>query len=135
MTTPDFVGRGFQFPMTVDHAGRLAMVGGPDSLQSSIVMILSTAPGERVMRPEFGCEIWNQLFDPINRTTIAKIGHSVEMALHQWEPRIEVENVEVVAAEGDIGRVDIAIEYRVKPTNDVRNLVYPFYVIPREGTQ
>lgn len=133
MTTQEFVGRGFKFPMTVDHAGKLAMVEGSDSLNSSIIMILSTAPGERVMRPEFGCEIWNQLFDPINRTTLAKITHSVEMALNRWEPRAEIENVEVIAAEGDLGRVDIAIDYRVRATNDVRNLVYPFYVIPREG--
>jgi phage baseplate assembly protein W len=133
MTTADHVGRGFKFPMATDHTGRLAMTDGADLLDDSIVMILSTAPGERVMRPDFGCAIWNQLFDPINRTTLAQIAHSVEQALGHWEPRIDVDHVDVAPTEGDTGRVDIEIVYKIRGTNDARNLVYPFYVIPQEG--
>jgi len=65
----DFIGRGFSFPMRVDQSGSLAMTAGSDDINSSIRMVLTTAPGERLMRPEFGCRIWELLFEPINRGT------------------------------------------------------------------
>lgn len=128
----DFVGRGFAWPMRVDHTGALALTGGSGDLDDAIRVVLLTAPGERVMRPQFGCRIWDLLFEPVTANLIGLIREAVRDALAQWEPRIEVDAVEPVQDEDDAGLVRIRIEYRVRATNDRRNLVYPFYVIPRE---
>lgn len=127
-----FVGRGWAFPMRTDTAGRIALTTEDTEIPTAIVMVVSTAPGERVMRPDFGCEIWNLLFHPINANTLGLMEQGVRDALNRWEPRIEVEEIRARPNEEDDGRVDITIGYVVKATNDRRNLVYPFYVIPRE---
>lgn len=87
------------------------------------------------MCPQFGCEIWDQLFDPINANTLGRMAQSVRESLSQWEPRITVEEVQASPAVDADGKVAIAITYKVNATNDRRNLVYPFYVIPREGEE
>ena len=129
----DFIGRGFRFPFQVDQSGSIALTDGAADLDTSIRVVLMTAPGERVMRPKFGCTIWDLMFEPINANTIGLMAQAVYRALGQWEPRILVDDVRVVPRSGAIGAVDIAVDYRVKATNDRRNLVYPFYTIPREG--
>jgi phage baseplate assembly protein W len=129
----DFVGRTIAFPLTVDHTGAIALVSGPEAIERSMTVVLSTAPGERVMRPQFGCAIWDLLFDPVNENTIGLMAESVRQALGQWEPRIDVELVTATPAPDDASLVLIEIDYRVRDTNDRRNLVYPFYVIPEEG--
>jgi uncharacterized protein len=131
----DFIGRGFMFPLRVDQSGSIALTAGTDDLITSIRMILATAPGERVMRPRFGCSIWDMLFEPINANTMGLMAVAVREALGQWEPRIAVEDVIVHPDEADNGRVRIDVTYVVRSTNDRRNLVYPFYVIPREEDQ
>jgi len=131
----DFIGRGIMFPLRVDQSGSIAMTSGVDDLDSSIRMVLATAPGERLMRPRFGCRIWELLFEPINANTMGLMSVAVRDALGQWEPRIAVEDVVVSPDEADQGRVHIHIAYTVRTTNDRRNLVYPFYVIPIEGDQ
>jgi phage baseplate assembly protein W len=128
----DFIGRGIMFPLRVDQSGSIAMTSGSADLSSSIRMVLATAPGERLMRPRFGCAIWDLLFEPINANTMGLMAVAVREALGQWEPRIDVVDVVVVPDATSDGRVHIEIDYRVKATNDRRNLVYPFYVIPRE---
>lgn len=133
--TNSFIGKGIAFPMRVDSTGSIAMVTGPEDIDRSIVVVLSTAKGERLMRPQFGCAIWDQLFDPINANTLGQMAQSVRESLSQWEPRIEVELVIADADPSTDGKVKIEITYRVKATNDRRNLVYPFYVIPREGEE
>jgi phage baseplate assembly protein W len=133
--THTFIGKGIAFPMRVDSTGSIAMVTGPEDIDRSIVMVLSTAKGERLMRPQFGCTIWDQLFDPINANTLGQMSQGVREALSQWEPRIELELVEAHPDPDADGKVRIEITYRVKATNDRRNLVYPFYVIPREGEE
>jgi phage baseplate assembly protein W len=133
--TNSFIGRGFAFPMRVDSTGSIAMVSGPEDIDRSIVMVLATAKGERLMRPQFGCSIWDQLFDPINANTLGQMAQAVRESLSQWEPRIEVELVQAHPDLDHDGKVAIEITYRVKATNDRRNLVYPFYVIPREGEE
>ncbi len=127
----DFVGRGISFPMRVDQSGAIATSAGYEDIDSSIRMILTTAPGERLMRPQFGCRIWELLFEPINANTLGLMGVAVREALGQWEPRIELDDVRLRPGDGD-GQVMIEIDYTVRSTNDRRNLVYPFYVIPRE---
>jgi phage baseplate assembly protein W len=130
----DFIGRGFMFPLRVDQSGSIAMTSGADDLSSSMRMVLATAPGERLMRPRFGCAIWDLLFEPINANTMGLMAVAVRDALGQWEPRINVLDVVIVPDATNDGRVHIEIDYEVKATNDRRNLVYPFYVIPREET-
>jgi len=128
----DFIGRGIMFPMRVNQSGSIAMTAGADDLSSAIRMVLATAPGERLMRPQFGCAIWDLLFEPINANTVGLMAFAVREALGQWEPRVDVIDVDVIPDETTDGRVHIEIDYRVKTTNDRRNLVFPFYVIPLE---
>ena len=135
-TEPSFIGRGMSFPMRFEH-GNVAMSTGVDDIDRGIRVVLSTAPGERVMRPAFGCRIWELMFEPINHNTLGLMEEATREALSRWEPRIDVIGVEAVPDDqgkrGD-GIVRISIAYRVKVTNDRRNLVYPFYMIPGEGT-
>jgi phage baseplate assembly protein W len=129
---PTFVGRGFRWPMSVDHTGSIALTTGAEDLDSSIRVVLATAPSERVMRPAFGCRIWDLLFEPVNANTLGLMVQAVREAVSQWEPRVEVEDVDVSPDPDDGALVHIAVTYRVRTTNSRRNLVYPFYVIPRE---
>ena len=128
----DFIGRGISFPMRVDQSGAIALTSGPADIDSSLRMVLTTAPGERLMRPQFGCRIWDLLFEPVNANTIGLMSEAVRDAVAQWEPRVLLEEVVVDPDENDRAKVHIRLEYRVKATNDRRNLVYPFYVIPQE---
>lgn len=130
----EFVGRGFSWPLRVDHTGSIRLTQGVADLDDAIRVVLMTAPGERLMRPQFGCRVWDLLFEPVNANLIGLIAEAVRDALAQWEPRIEVEDVRPVQDDDDAALVQITISYRVKATNDRRNLVYPFYVIPREDS-
>jgi phage baseplate assembly protein W len=125
-----FVGRGFGWPMGVDHTGSIRLTDPAEGIDDSIQLILLTAPGERVMRPAFGCRIWELLFEPVTANLLGLINEAVRSALAQWEPRIEVEDVDSAPDPADHGLVRVHITYRVRATNDRRNLVYPFYVIP-----
>lgn len=127
-----FIGKGIAFPMRIDHTGSIALVGGPEDIDRSIAMVLSTAKGERLMRPEFGCAIWDQLFEPINANTLGLMAQAVRESISQWEPRVELEDVTTSADPDGQGKVNIDITYRVRASNDRRNLVYPFYTIPGE---
>ena len=129
------LGRGISFPMRVDQSGAIAMTVGASDIESSIKMILTTAPGERVMRPFFGCRIWELLFEPINANTLGLMAEAVRDAVSQWEPRVTLEDVNVEPDPASPARVQIDLQYRVRTTNDRRNLVFPFYVIPRESEQ
>jgi hypothetical protein len=136
--TPDaeparpLVGTGWAFPGRITASGGVALESGHRSTDASIRMILSTTPGERVMRPDFGCALWEQVFAPMDPGTLGLVEKAVDDALARWEPRIEVEDVTAVPEPAE-GRIMIRIRYRIRSTNDRRNLVYPFYVIPREG--
>lgn len=127
-----FIGRGIGWPMGVDHTGALRLTNGAQDLDRSIRVVLATAPGERVMRPQFGCRIWEMLFEPVTPGLLGEMAQAVKDALAQWEPRVAVDDVDVVPDGQDHSLVRIAVDYRVRATNDRRNLVYPFYVIPRE---
>jgi phage baseplate assembly protein W len=125
----DFIGRGISFPLRVDQSGGIALAEGGDGIDASIRMALSTAPGERVMRPQFGCRIWDLLFEPVNANTLGLMAEAVRDALSQWEPRIEVDDVEVTAS-ADRSVLYIDVRYSIRGTNNPRSLVFPFYVIP-----
>jgi phage baseplate assembly protein W len=128
----DFIGRGIAFPMRVDQSGSIATSSGVSDIDSSIRMILTTAPGERLMRPAFGCKIWELLFEPINANTLGLMSEAVKEAIGRWEPRVTLADVRLDPDGQHAGEVLIEIDYVVRATNDRRNLVYPFYVIPRE---
>lgn len=128
----EFIGSGLAFPLRADATGNLALAAGERKIGESIRLILGTAPGERPMRPEFGCPIQEFVFSPADESTAGLIAHEVRASLARWEPRIEVEDVDVRPAPHDRTILYIDIRYRVKQTNDPRNLVFPFYVIPSE---
>jgi hypothetical protein len=126
----DFIGRGWAFPLRTDATGSIALVGGEREIVESIRLILATAPGERPMRPEFGCAIHDLVFAPADAATAGEIAFAVRGALEQWEPRITLDDVIVDFSASDVGTLYIEIRYRIRDTNDPRNLVFPFYVIP-----
>jgi uncharacterized protein len=128
----DIIGTGIAFPLRVDRLGGLAMSSGNSDVQEAIDVILGTAQGERPMRPEFGCGIHNHVFGNIDASTLAKIEYDIRVALDRWEPRIDVVEIEPDLSRIDDGVLLIALTYKLRATNDIRNLVYPFYVIPSE---
>jgi len=131
----DFIGRGWAFPVQLNARGGILLATGADEINASLRMILGTAPGERVMRPTFGCRIWDLLFQPIDANTIGQIETATREAIQQWEPRIDLVEVNAVPDMEHDGLVNVEVTYLMRPTNDRRNLVYPFYVIPREGDE
>lgn len=132
MSTPqrDFVGTGWAFPVGVDARGRIALARRERDIEEAITMILLTAKGQRVMRPEFGCRIHELVFAPNDATTEGLAIYYVEEALAMWEPRIEVLNVNAAPDSAAPERLLIEIEYEIKATYDRRALVFPFYRIP-----
>lgn len=130
--TTDFAGRGWAFPVTVESNGAIATVGGTANLEKAMRIVLLTYPGERPMRPKFGCRLRDYLFDGISTETLVAIEGEVRRSLRSCEPRVRVDAVDVSAQESRHGRVDIEIGYTVLSTNDQHNLVVPFYSIPGE---
>jgi phage baseplate assembly protein W len=128
----DLIGTGVAFPLQADHRGALAVAHGVSDIEQAIRVILGTAPGERPMRPEFGCDVHDVVFDTIDAATIGRVGSAVQRALDRWEPRIVVLSVDFDLSEVDAGKLLIAITYQVRATTAQHNLVYPFYVIPAE---
>ena len=114
----------------MDNRGGIALSQHENDVEESIRIILSTAKGERRMRPQFGCDIHKIVFAPNNATSWGLAAHYVEEALGWWEPRIEVLEIDPHPDPLDHSRLLIHIKYRIKATNDERNLVYPFYIIP-----
>jgi hypothetical protein len=127
-----FVGRGIAFPMRVSATGGLALVSSDEEIAESIRLILGTSPGERPMRPDFGCPIHDHVFAPADSSIIGMIGFEVRNSLARWEPRIDVLDVVVSQDESRPSLLYIDITYEIRDTNDPRNLVFPFYVIPDE---
>ena len=128
----EFVGHGWAFPVHADATGRIALTSDEREIEESIRLILATAPGERPMRPEFGCAVHEYVFAPADASTAGAIGAAVRAALRYWEPRVEVGDVTVSLEGAGEGVLYIDVGYSILGTNDPRNLVFPFYVIPRE---
>ncbi|MEW6572473.1 MAG: GPW/gp25 family protein [Bacillota bacterium] len=124
----EFFGKGWSFPVGVDTRGEIRISEGEQDIREAIWIILSTAKGERVMRPDFGCGIHEFVFASVNTATVALVENSVREALTLWEPRIEVIGVEVATDQIAEGRLLINVEYKVRSTNNRFNLVYPFYL-------
>lgn len=143
-----FLGRGLGFPVSLNSQGKLQVAEYEESVRQSILIILGTAKGERIMRPDFGCGIYELVFEVNTPSTAGRVSQSVQDALLVFEPRIDVINVSVnsgivghnpqtneeeiqPASNGDV--MLIGIDYRVRATNNVFNLVYPFYLERSSG--
>jgi uncharacterized protein len=131
----EIIGSGLAFPLQVDARGQIALASGEEDIEQAMALILSTAPGEREMRPEFGCEVHDLVFDNIDAATVGRMDKAVRKALDRWEPRVEVKSVDFDLSEAYDGRMLITVGYVVRATNHLRNLVYPFYVIPAEDEE
>jgi uncharacterized protein len=123
----EFLGAGIAFPLRLEQ-GRMAIDSLEDRIRQSILLILQTAKGDRVMHPDFGSGLRNLVFAPITATTTALVEHEVKDALIRFEPRIDVLDVAVTADPQQQGLLLIDIEYRVRQTDTLFNLVYPFYL-------
>jgi phage baseplate assembly protein W len=128
----DFIGRGWAFPIRTDTNGGIALVSREREIAEAVRLIVSTSPGERPMRPEFGCRINDFVFAPADAMTADAISEEVTRAVTMWEHRVDVERVDVLQAPEDQTVFYIDIHYRLKATNSRYNLVFPFYVIPGE---
>ncbi|GIK37855.1 MAG: hypothetical protein BroJett011_16880 [Chloroflexota bacterium] len=128
----EFLGQGLVFPLQVNPRGEIALARGELDIQQSIKIILGTMPGERVMRPEFGCRIHELVFAPRDAATEGLAIYYVEQALGRWEPRIELQEVNVLDDPHHDGAMLIEIKYRIKATHDERSIVYPFYLSGEE---
>lgn len=127
-----FLGRGWAMPVALDpRTGLVASVAYEEDIRQSILIILETSPGERVMRPNFGCGIHEMVFTAVDSTTLQRIRSTVEEALRRCEARIDVLDVSIDEAATLDGHLLVDIEYRVRQTNQLGNLVFPFYF--REG--
>jgi len=128
----DIIGRGWSFPPRLDHRGRISTVGSVQEIEQAIRIIIMTVPGQRVMRPEFGCRLHELVFAPNDSQTAGLAERYVREALGWWEPRINLEDVTAGPDPDDPARLLITARYTIKATHDSRSLVYPFYLIPEE---
>jgi phage baseplate assembly protein W len=128
----DFLGSGVAFPLRIDHRGGVALAHADEDVREAIMLVLGTSPGERPMRPEFGCRLQEFVFDGVDAYTMGRLRDEVLTALERWEPRIDVLDVTFDLSEFGSGRLLLDISYVLRATNDVRNLVYPFYLVPAE---
>lgn len=124
----DFLGRGWAFPVDVDGRGDVRTAADEQTVEDAIRVIIGTAKGERVMRPDFGCGIHEYVFDTVDANTLSLVETSVEEALIEFEPRIAVEDVSTSTEDLSEGVLLIEVDYRIRGSNTRRNLVYPFYL-------
>jgi phage baseplate assembly protein W len=130
-----FLGQGWNFALGQNAglglvSGQIAEASGDEKIRQSIWLILSTAPGERVGRPDFGSGIHDLVFAPRTATTLGEVSRAVTAALRRWEPRIEVLGVTALPHPRDVNGIVVELQYEVRATNSRFNLVYPFYLSP-----
>jgi phage baseplate assembly protein W len=126
----EFIGRGWTYPARTNASGGIALTSGDAEIAESIRLVLGTSVGERAMRPNFGSRVFEFVFAPVDATTGGRLAAEVRRSLRRWEPRIDVTDVRVRNDPGAPSTLLIFIDYVHKRTNDRRNLVFPFYVIP-----
>ena len=127
-----YLGKGLAFPLQMNARREFALVGAEKDIEQSIFIILSTRPGERVMRPTFGCRAHELLFEMRDATTLSLLRKYVEDALSFWEPRIEVMSVSTSIDESDDSSIFVQIDYQIKESHDVRSIIYPFFLAGEE---
>ena len=124
----DFLGVGWTSPVRLDENGQIQVAKYEEAVRQSIFMILGTAKGERVMRPDFGCGIHEKVFAPNNLGTVGQIITDVRDALIEWEPRIDILDVDTIPDPQKPNMILVQVNYQVRTTNNIFNLVYPFYL-------
>lgn len=124
----DHLGRGVRFPVSVNLTGGVSSSSHEENVRQSIFVILGTAPGERVMRPEFGCRIHDLMFAPNNDATASRAQYYCEEAIYKFEPRVEEVTVSARSNPDERHRLDIHLEYKLAGKSTPHNLVYPFYL-------
>jgi len=130
----DLIGAGWAFPLRTDATGGVALVVREREVEEAIRLILATTPGERAMRPEFGCRLADHVFAPADASTAGQIAYDVREALERWEPRIDLLDVVVSFDAVSAGTLYINVQYALRTVGDPRSLVFPFYVIPEHPT-
>jgi uncharacterized protein len=123
----EFLGRGWGFPIAAS-TGRIVEVSQDAKIRQAIEIILRTAPGERVTRPDFGCGIHDLVFETLSNDMLGRVISAVTTALATWEPRIDVLAVNPQQDADQPNRILIEIDYQIRSTNSRLNLVFPFYV-------
>jgi phage baseplate assembly protein W len=124
----EFLGQGLAWPLQIGSRGGISLARGERDIEQSIRIILETSPGERVMRPDFGCRIHDLVFAPHDAATEGLLIHYVEQALERWEPRVNVRGVDISSDRESDGVLMVEIRYEIKDTHDERSIVYPFYL-------
>jgi uncharacterized protein len=128
-----FLGRGWRFPVSVDpNTGRIALSEFEQDIRESITIVLRTAPGERVMRPDFGCGIHDLVFASMNSSTLGLFESNLRQSIISFEPRVEILSIELNTEEASTGKLVAKLSLRIRDTNHEFNMVYPFYL--KEGT-
>jgi uncharacterized protein len=135
MTVGDFRGSGWRFPIRPQAGGGLGYVGLDDNVAQSVELLLRTAAGERLMRPEFGTTVPRLVFEADSEQNLFQLEQALLDALRRWEPRVEVERVQAAPDPTQPGVVTVTVAYRVLRTNTVRNLVFPFYLLGGEAVE
>jgi len=130
----DYIGAGWAFPLRTNSRGGIALVRREQELEEAMRLILATYPGERPMRPEFGSRVRDWVFRGSDTESIAGLSLEVRTSILRWEPRVEIKNVRVTKDGAAANKLLIDIEYQTLDTNDRRNLVFPFYTIPEDGS-
>ncbi len=124
----NFLGKGWKYPISIDFNKEIALATDEKDIQEAILIILGTSKGERIMRPDFGCDIHEMVFSSLNSATITLMLKSIQEALVLWEPRIDLLKVEADDEKANYGKIIFDIEYIVRTTNNRFNMVYPFYL-------
>jgi phage baseplate assembly protein W len=124
----DFLGTGWAFPVLPDPSGRLRYVAGGTSIQDCLLVLLQTATGERVMRPDFGTTAPTVVFAPGSPANLRMLEASITDAIQSYEPRVELDSVLAEPTPGEENKVVVSVTYRIRQTNTKANLVFPFYL-------
>jgi phage baseplate assembly protein W len=128
MEQGDFRGSGWRFPILPQAGGGLGYVSGDDNVTQSLLVLLKTAAGERLMRPEFGTTVPEMVFEAGSDQNMFRLEQALLQTIQRWEPRVEVDGVAASRVTGEVGVVDVSVTYRILRTNTQRNLVFPFYL-------
>ena len=132
MNGTGIIGQGWSFPVRINAKGGLDWSTGPDRIQAAIWIILSTSLGERLMLPDFGAGIKDYVFESDSALVRAQLEAVITKALTQWEPRIQLVSVQATQSPEQDSLVLVNINYQIRDTNELYNMVYPFFL--QEGS-
>jgi phage baseplate assembly protein W len=128
MRGSEFIGKGWRFPIQPDASGALSYSDGDSNVEQSLHILLMTALGERVMRPDFGCKAPRLVFSPGSLHYLRLLETTIREAVRDWEPRVDLDEVRAETVAGQETSVSVTIAYRVRSSNTRRNLVFPYYL-------